>query len=92
MDLERALHLDKVSNGVTVNARYEDIADAAKNGCSSCVLLRDSLIAFKSVDLFEQPQSGEVTITYLEGTTMIVAMLDEDGNETDSLEFFTDPG
>lgn len=92
LDVERGLYLDNFSDGVTVRAKYEDIAEAAAEGCSSCLLLREVLIAFKGEETFECSQTGEVAVTYLEGTTMTVATVDEDGNQVDSFELFTDPG
>lgn len=87
---ERGLHLDNLSAGVTVHMKYGDIAEAAQNGCSSCLLLRETLIVFKGRDVFQNVPTGEVTVTYLEGTTMSVTTVDDDGNQLDSFELFTD--
>lgn len=84
MTPERGLYLDEFSDAVLVFASFQDVAEAAEGGCSSCLLLRDCVVAFKGRDVLESIELVEVTVKYFTGATMIVTIADS--------ELFTRPG
>lgn len=60
-----------------VESRLTDIIEAAENGCSSCLLLKECVIAFGNAAILDRSENILVNIICYIGNALIVQFGDE---------------
>lgn len=79
-------------DAVTVDAQLQDVLEAAREGCDSCVLLRECVLAFKGQHFLQHAEDAETSVTYTHGASMIVHVRENSEGVWHAYELFVDEG
>lgn len=75
---------------MTVKAAFQDVLEAADDGCGSCTLLRECAIVFVGPDIIQRVEDVEISVTYRTGTTALFEL--NEGQDSSLIELCTDQG